>query len=1269
MNRNFFLLFWICLSIPLFGQNKLGASSDLFGQRVFVKNNGQFDGILPRGKAVDYAYSNGDEQVYFGKTGVTYLLQKRYPMTHAQMEAREHGEKIKVKPPKKAFVDVSWENSNANVEIIFGDKQSYYQSYGDEKLKSDCYKKITYKNIYDHIDIEYAFTDESTNGIKYTILVHPGGNVNDVKIKYAGDIKKVKIVKGNVVIKTDVRNITELAPISYQDGISIISHFKTENNTISFELPNSYDKTKDLIIDPWVINLVMPSNNYGYDVDFDYAGNYFVYGGTGPFLISKYTADGVLSWTFNGMAPSAGWTSNGSYSYPIAANFIVDKVSGKCYTGQGFNDQGTRIIRLNSSGIYDNFISAGTYLWNEVFDMGYRCSDGTIFGLGGSTASSNSAGVLNTTTGAISPQNFTGIVNSTALGQDIACFTIDSIGVVFFVFACANPDLSLNNKLMKVNTNFNGNVWLAPTGFQTLFECQNKTYPGANLPQYNSNGYNALAVNNEYLYFYDGYNLAAYNKSTGVSVGATILSGQTVKDQGGIAVDECNNIYVGGNGFIQCFHFDGTVFTANGSIPVASTTSLKYVTDIKFKQGSSELYVSGSGFGGIYSAINSETCSSATIAVSQTQVGINNTTVQATITTALVAPIISYTWLNSSNVVVSQTDNTSALTNSVTNLPNGTYSVISQFNAPCGFTTTQTFVVNSVSITPIFTQVAAICRGGLLADLPTTSTNGIIGSWAPALDNTTTTLYTFTPNPGQDATTATMTIIVNPVVAPTFTQVSPICSGGFLANLPTTSTNTITGTWLPAINNTQTTLYTFTPVVGQCATPAQMTIQVNQPIVPTFTQVAAICTGGSLSNLPTTSTNAFTGTWLPAINNTQTTLYTFTPTVGQCATSTQMTIQVNQPIAPTFTQVGAVCSGGLLANLPTTSINAFTGTWLPAPNNTQTTLYTFTPTVGQCATSTQMTIEVDQPVVPTFTQVAPICAGSLLANLPLTSTNAYQGTWLPAANNTQTTLYTFTPNIGQCATSTQMTIVVNPIRIPTFAPISAFCYQGSAPTLPPTDSNGLQGTWQPAAVSNTASGNYVFTPINSECTNTNFTMPITVFDDFDFEFKQACVGDDFVLQVLALANSFDLTQVDFSWKNSSNATVGSNSPTFNVTNYFSSNSILPQFPLSFSVDVTQTNGCTKSHDVPLTSIYCSIQKGISPNDDNKNEFFDLQLLDVKKLEIFNRYGTKVYSKANYINEWVGQCDDGGTLPDGVYYYVIEFNGDRSTKVGWIYLTR
>jgi streptogramin lyase len=108
------------------------------------------------------------------------------------------------------------------------------------------------------------------------------------------------------------------------------------------------------------------------------------------------------------------------------------------------------------------------------------------------------------------------------------------------------------------------------------------------------------------------------------------------------------------------------------------------------------------------------------------------------------------------------------------------------------------------TITPTFTAVAPICSGASLSALPTTSTNGITGSWSPALDNTTTTTYTFTPTAGQCATTATVTITVDPNT-PIFNPFASICSGASLSALPTTSTNGITGTWSPALNNTATT--------------------------------------------------------------------------------------------------------------------------------------------------------------------------------------------------------------------------------------------------------------------------------------------------------------------------------------------------------------------------------------------------------------------------------------------------------------------------------
>ncbi|MBK8925145.1 MAG: gliding motility-associated C-terminal domain-containing protein [Crocinitomicaceae bacterium] len=356
---------------------------------------------------------------------------------------------------------------------------------------------------------------------------------------------------------------------------------------------------------------------------------------------------------------------------------------------------------------------------------------------------------------------------------------------------------------------------------------------------------------------------------------------------------------------------------------------------------------------------------------------------------------------------------------------NFTFTIIDQNGTGCELSANTTVNSLGASVTPTFTAVAPICAGDALAALPTTSNNGITGSWSPALDNTTTTLYTFTPDAGQCANTTTLSITVNSSITPTFTAVTPICAGDALAALPTTSNNGITGSWSPALDNTTTTLYTFTPDAGQCASTTTLTITVNSSVTPTFTAVTPICAGDALAALPTTSNNGITGSWSPALDNTTTTLYTFTPDAGQCANTTTLTITVNSSVTPTFTAVTPICAGDALAALPTTSNNGITGSWSPAIDNTTTTLYTFTPDAGQCANTTTLTITVNSSITPTFTAVAPICAGDALAALPTTSNNGITGSWSPALDNTTTTLYTFTPDAGQCANTTTLTITVN----------------------------------------------------------------------------------------------------------------------------------------------------------------------------------------------------------------------------------------------------
>ncbi|WP_188363250.1 gliding motility-associated C-terminal domain-containing protein, partial [Flavobacterium orientale] len=106
-----------------------------------------------------------------------------------------------------------------------------------------------------------------------------------------------------------------------------------------------------------------------------------------------------------------------------------------------------------------------------------------------------------------------------------------------------------------------------------------------------------------------------------------------------------------------------------------------------------------------------------------------------------------------------------------------------------------------------------------------------------------------------------------------------------------------------------------------------------------------------------------------------------------------------------------------------------------------------------------------------------------------------------------------------------------------------------------------------------------------------------------------------------------------------------------------------------SVYVYATSGsCSASSSFEVVINNCVIPKGISPNGDGKNDELDLSTFGVEKLSIFNRYGRIVYSRTNYTNQWYGQSDKGDELPDGTYYFVIEFETEP-TKTGWIYINR
>ncbi|MFD0985112.1 hypothetical protein ACFQ0S_11570, partial [Flavobacterium myungsuense] len=94
------------------------------------------------------------------------------------------------------------------------------------------------------------------------------------------------------------------------------------------------------------------------------------------------------------------------------------------------------------------------------------------------------------------------------------------------------------------------------------------------------------------------------------------------------------------------------------------------------------------------------------------------------------------------------------------------------------------------------------------------ATGGIASTTAPIPSTAsvgTTTYYVSQSIGTCESPRVAIDVTVNPKITPTFAATTAICSGDTLFTLPLSSSNSITGTWLPAFDNTKSDTYTFTP--------------------------------------------------------------------------------------------------------------------------------------------------------------------------------------------------------------------------------------------------------------------------------------------------------------------------------------------------------------------------------------------------------------------------------------------------------------------------
>ncbi len=237
----------------------------------FIENKGQWDkqvqfrGDLPAGNF--YLQKNGFTIVQHNTTDLGEAHDNHQPPVATDSRARIARNTQSVDSAGHSPITirshayrVQFIGGAANPQIVPDKVLPGYSNYikGNDPSKWISHVKscqaVIYKNVYPHIDVRYY---SESGRLKYDIIVHPGGNVNDIVMQYDG-ANKLSVKNSELVIKTSVGDVRELYPYTYQfDNIhgrkETSCAYKIEGkNRVRFKT-GDYTKTSTLVIDPTII--------------------------------------------------------------------------------------------------------------------------------------------------------------------------------------------------------------------------------------------------------------------------------------------------------------------------------------------------------------------------------------------------------------------------------------------------------------------------------------------------------------------------------------------------------------------------------------------------------------------------------------------------------------------------------------------------------------------------------------------------------------------------------------------------------------------------------------------------------------------------------------------------------------------------------------------------------------------------------------------------------------------------------------------------------
>jgi gliding motility-associated-like protein len=223
------------------------------GQQHFIENRGQW----PEDFDFKYIFSNG--AVFLNENSLTVNL------AHPEDLATPHGASPVITTDttltyiRQHAYKVLFVGADFNCDKSGADKKETYHNYilGNDpakwQSKVPLYGEVTYHNIYPNIDLRYYFSKEGN--LKYDFVVHPGGEVSQIKLRYEG-ADGLDLVYGNLMVRNTVEDVLESAPYAFQNlekgKTKVECSYRLNGNDVSYKL-GRYKKNETLIIDPMLV--------------------------------------------------------------------------------------------------------------------------------------------------------------------------------------------------------------------------------------------------------------------------------------------------------------------------------------------------------------------------------------------------------------------------------------------------------------------------------------------------------------------------------------------------------------------------------------------------------------------------------------------------------------------------------------------------------------------------------------------------------------------------------------------------------------------------------------------------------------------------------------------------------------------------------------------------------------------------------------------------------------------------------------------------------